>query len=115
MAVKTQPKSKPVLKKVEKILPVGRSVRVESGDVYIVQRNIPISGTYRSLGPTLRYPFHEMETGESFEIKTNPVEARKIVSRVSSACTSYVKRANKAAKFTVRRTSDQTVRVWRVK
>lgn len=98
----------------KKDLPVGRSVRVESGEIYIIQKNIPILGV-RSMGTTLRYPFHEMEAGESFEIKSNPKETRRMVSRVSSACVSYVKRANKAAKFTVRRTSDTSIRVWRIK
>ena len=103
-----------IKKKPVKNLPVGRSVRVESGEVYIIQKNIPILGV-RSMGTTLRYPFHEMAAGESFEIKSNPKETRKMVSRVSSACTAYVKRNNKAAKFTVRRTSDSTLRVWRIK
>lgn len=105
--------TKKIVKPVEK--KIGRSVRVESGDVFIIQKNIPISGTFRSLGATLRYPFHEMTAGESFEIKANSKECRKVVSRVSSACSSYVKRNNSAAKFTVRRTSAETVRVWRLK
>lgn len=98
----------------KKPLPVGRSVRVESGEIFIIQKDIPILGV-RSMGTALRYPFGEMQAGESFEIKSNPKETRRMVSRISSACVSYVKRANKAAKFTVRRTSDQTIRVWRVK
>lgn len=105
--------TKKVIKPVEK--KIGRSVRVESGDVFFLQKNIPISGTFRSLGANLRYPFHEMSAGESFEVKSNSKECRKIVSRISSACSSYVKRNNNAAKFTVRRTSAETVRVWRLK
>ena len=96
-------------------LKVGRSVTVESGEVFILQKNIPISGTYRSLGPHLRYPFSHMSSGDSFEIKSNKLEAKKVVSRVSSACSSYVRTKNSSAKFTVRRTNDDTIRVWRVK
>lgn len=94
---------------------VGRSVTVESGDVFILQKNIPMSGAFRSIGPHLRYPFGEMVVGDSFEIKASKTDVKKSVSRLSSACASYVRAKNKAAKFTVRRTSPDTVRVWRVK
>jgi hypothetical protein len=92
-----------------------RSVRVESGEVFVLQKNIPISGTYRSLGPHLRYPFAEMSAGESFEIKVNKTELKVRVSRLSSACASYVRSRNTSAKFTVRRVKDDTIRVWRIK
>lgn len=92
-----------------------KSVRTESGEVFTIEKDIPISGAYRTYGPSLRYPFGEMLAGDSFEIKVNKTEMKTKVSRLSSACTSYVKRVNKAAKFTVRRTSSDTVRVWRVK
>lgn len=95
-------------------LPVGRSVRVESGDVFIIQRDIPLSG-FRSIGASLRYPFSEMASGESFEMKVPKVDIRKAVSRASAACVSFVKKNNKAAKFTVRRTGPDTLRVWRIK
>lgn len=92
-----------------------RSIRVESGEVFILQKNVPVIGTYRALGPHLRYPFSEMQIGESFEIKTTKADARRRVSNLSAACASYVKSRNKAAKFTVRRTSETSVRVWRIK
>ena len=116
-------KKKTASKRAVKVIPapapepikVGRPVTTESGNVFIIQKAIPISGTYRSLGPNLRYPFSEMLPGDSFEIKTNEKEARKVVSRMSSSCSSYVKTRNTAAKFTVRRTGTETVRVWRIK
>jgi hypothetical protein len=101
--------------KPEKKLEVKRMVRVESGDVFLIQKNIPISGTFRSLGASLRYPFSEMAAGESFEIKVKKDEAKTKVSRLSSACVAFCKSRNNAAKFTVRRTSPETVRVWRIK
>lgn len=112
---KTIQKSVPKKHVLAEPLKVGRSVTVESGEVFIIQKNIPISGTFRSLGPHLRYPFNEMAAGDSFEIKMKKDDAKKMVSRISSACSSYVKTRNNSAKFTVRRTTDQTVRVWRVK
>lgn len=95
-------------------LKVGRAVTVESGEVFILQRNVPVSGTFRALGPHLRYPFNQMNVGDSFEVKTSKEEAKKVVSRLSSACAAFVKSRNSSAKFTVRRTTDVTARVWRL-
>ena len=102
------------IKKATTKLPVGRSVRVESGDIFIIQKDIPMSG-FRSIGASLRYPFKDMATGESFEMKSAKADVKKAVSRASAACVSYVKKNNKSAKFTVRRTGPDTIRVWRVK
>lgn len=92
-----------------------RSVRAESGEVFLIQKNVPVSGVFRSIGAHLKYPFKDMAAGESFELKVNKNEARRRVSNLSSACSSYVKKNNNAAKFTVRRTSDTTIRCWRLK
>lgn len=94
---------------------VGKSVRVESGDVFIIQKNIPMTGAFRSIGPHLRYPFAEMSAGDSFELKVSSKEIKKKVSNLSSACSSYVKSRNNSSKFTVRRTGPDSVRVWRIK
>ena len=94
---------------------VRRIVKTESGETFHIQKNITIVGTYRGVGASLRYPFNEMVAGDSFEIQCNPEEVRLKVSRLSSACVSYCKTRNQSAKFTVRRTSPITVRVWRVK
>jgi hypothetical protein len=102
------------IKKTVTKLPVGRSVRVESGDVFIIQKDIPLSG-FRSMGAALRYPFSSMAAGESFEMKSTKADVRKAISRASAACVNYVKKNNKSAKFTVRRTGPETLRVWRVK
>jgi hypothetical protein len=107
---KTDQPAKPLPKK-----PDQRSIRVESGDVFVIQKNIPVVGAYRSLGPSLRYPFDEMLPGESFEMKATKNDMKKVVSRASSAAASFVKKNNKAAKFTVRRTGPDTCRVWRLK
>lgn len=105
--------AKAVLKTIKK--PEHRSVTTETGEVFIIQKNIPITNIYRSLGPSIRYPFKDMLAGDSFEMKVGKSDARKIVSRMSSACSSYVRKNNSAAKFTVRRTSTDSVRVWRIK
>jgi hypothetical protein len=93
--------------------PVERAVTTEAGLVFRIQKNIPMSG--RSLGAHLQYPFSEMEVGESFEMKVSSKEIKRRASNVSSACSAYVKSRNNAAKFSVRRTSTDTIRCWRVK
>lgn len=113
MATKKQPAQKQPIQKVA--TKVGRSVTVESGEVFVIEKNIPVSGMYRSTGPHFKYPFAEMVAGDSFEIKATKEDPRKLVSRISSACTSYVKRANTAARFTVRRQMNNNIRVWRIK
>lgn len=105
---------KPVASKKEAAVP-HRAVTTETGEVFKIQKFIPITGTYRSLGPHLRYPFAEMEVGESFEMHVNTKDIKRRVSNLSSACAAYVKSRNKGAKFTVRRTGADSVRVWRIK
>jgi hypothetical protein len=103
------------VKKAMSKVPPARSVTTESGLVFKIEKGIPISGTFRSLGANQQYPFSKMEIGESFEMKVNTKEIKRRVSNVSSACAAYVKSKNKAAKFTVRRTGPDTLRVWRLK
>ena len=104
-------------KTVKKVLPKPeqRSVTTETGEVFIIQKNVPIAMLLRSLGPHIRYPFKDMLAGESFEMKIGKTDMKKAVSRMSSACASYVRKNNNAAKFTVRRTGTDSVRVWRIK
>lgn len=109
---KTPPQKQPAQKVATK---VGRSVTVESGEVFVIEKNIPITGMYRSVGPSFKYPFSEMMAGDSFEIRAGKDDPRKMVSRVSSACTSFVKRTNSSARFTVRRQPNNGIRVWRIK
>lgn len=93
-----------------------RSVRVETGDVFMLQRHIPLTSIYRRMGPNMRYPFSEMKAGESFELKVaSKDELKRKVSNISSAVSAFVRTRNSSAKFSVRRTSDSTLRVWRVK
>lgn len=113
MAAKKQPVPKTPIQKVA--TKVGRSVTVESGEVFVIEKNIPVIGMYRSTGPNFKYPFSEMLAGDSFEIKANKEDPRKMVSRVSSACSSFVKRTNSSAKFTVRRQVNNHIRIWRIK
>lgn len=109
----TQPKEKAIAKKTEEL--EQRSVRVETGDVFMLQRHIPLTSIYRRMGPNMRYPFSEMKKGESFELKVaSKDELKRKVSNISSAVSAFVKTRNNAAKFSVRRTGDVTLRVWRV-
>jgi len=67
--------------------------------MYQIEKNIPFS-TGRH-----RFPFREMEVGDSFQI--NPNDRR----RVASAASYYGKRNKK--KFSIRMSPEST-RVWRV-
>lgn len=113
MATKKQTVPKTPVQKVA--TKVGRSVTVESGDVFVIEKNIPVTGMYRSTGPSFKYPFSEMMAGDSFEIKMGKEDPKLMVSRVSSACSSFVKRTNSSARFTVRRQPNNGIRVWRIK
>jgi hypothetical protein len=92
-----------------------RIVKVDAGDEFVLERDIPIVGMFRSVGSNFRYPFKDMFVGESFEVTINESNARRVVCNISSACSYFIKRNNSTSKFTVRRTSETTVRCWRIK
>ena len=93
-----------------------RSVRVETGDVFMLEKFIPITSIYRRMGPNMRYPFSEMKPGESFELTVpSKDELKRKVCNISSAVSAFVRTRNSSAKFSVRRTGDSSLRVWRLK
>lgn len=69
---------------------------------YVIEKDVPIPG-----GFCYRYPFKQMEIGDSFLIGNDETMA----SRVRSAGCNYSKKHNK--KFTVRKCLDG-YRIWRV-
>lgn len=70
-------------------------------EVVSINKGVPIPDTYE------RYPFNELEVGDSFEFKLN--KRASVQTRVS--------RLNKQGKrqYIVRKISDSTAGVWRVK
>lgn len=72
-----------------------------------------ISRDYPPPKPIARYPFEELQVGESFLIpKRRGVEPRKVAQRVSTAKRSFEK-VTKGYRFTCRVVVDG-VRVWRI-
>lgn len=69
-----------------------------------IERGVPMPAV-RSSGA--KYPFADMEVGDSF---TAPEIER---TRISGACQNKARQGDK--KFTIRKTGDGFIRVWRVK
>lgn len=80
--------------------------------MYKIEKNIPIANPK----PERKYPFNEMEIGDSFLIKATDSKMksiRKIRNRISSACNIFTKN-NPKIKFVTRRENDG-IRCWRIK
>jgi len=66
-----------------------------------IQKGVPLPKRANN-----KYPFQEMEVGDSFEL---PVSQKAAVAR-----SAWSRGLELEAKFTVRQISDETVRVWRI-
>lgn len=76
---------------------------------YIIESNIPIPSKRNGYG---KYPFDEMKVGDSFLLE----ESNKVTMKaLRSYAYSYAKKHMKEAKFAVRNTEDNQLRVWRIK
>lgn len=71
-----------------------------------IQKGIPIPAT--TAGRPGKYPFAEMDIGDSFELKDVPKNT------VLNAARNWASRNNKKAKFTIRH-ENKTTRIWRIK
>ena len=76
---------------------------------YQIDRGIPMPPPCR--GAAAKYPWREMEVGESFFVEASAKDAVVIRSRVRSA--GYSQRLAHGTRFTVR-TVEGGVRVWRI-
>jgi sortase (surface protein transpeptidase) len=82
--------------------------------MYKIEKGIPIP-THR--GKNSKYPFFEMEVGDSFEVETLDKTSGNTVASIRN-CYHNVCRYNenlKDIKIAIRVTSDKTVRCWRIK
>lgn len=75
--------------------------------MFAIEKSIPIPVRSRDS----RYPFKEMDVGDSFMVEFEATPPIIVTRRVRSAVSSYQKKS--LAKFTVR-TFDDGLRVWRV-
>ena len=76
---------------------------------YKIEKNIPITKGKKS-----KYPFKEMEVGDSFECgEYSP----KLMRRISATMRMFSKQTKgfEKYKFTVKRINDNKIRVWRIR
>lgn len=86
-------------------------VKVLSGETFTIEKNVPIRGAYRSPKMNLKYPLDQMDVNDSFEVKEKD-DICKELKKISSACIRYGRKSGK--RFTVLRTGESTIRVWRL-
>lgn len=83
--------------------------------MYEIERGVPLPPRANLAGHT-KYPFGEMEIGDSFFIPIDTIDGKKPSDSVSSAAYVFGKRNNK--KFTTRQVREEGTikgyRVWRV-
>jgi hypothetical protein len=75
----------------------------------VIQKNIPMEATRESKS---KYPFHEMEVGDSFFIKC---DAETMISRRSTVLSSSVYYGKSSGKKFKSRTYSDGFRIWRIK
>lgn len=93
----------------------------DTSNIGTVESDVPIPSVSRR-----KYPFDNMEPGDSFEVTTKPVQREKygsdgalkrLRSSLSSSATSYCKRASagkngRNLKMVIRKTGDHSLRCW---
>ncbi len=82
--------------------------------MYDIEKGVPIP---TRKGQKSKYPFFEMEINDSFEVEVDDTTPEKLAASIRN-CYHNVCRNNKDLKnmkFTIRVTSQTTVRCWRVR
>lgn len=82
--------------------------------MFEVKKDVPLTPSSRSL----KYPFHEMEVGDCFDVPRNmgrTLGKTTVQNSVTSSSRGYAKRHNPDAKFATRTIDENTIRCWRVK
>ena len=77
---------------------------------YDIQKDIPMPGR-RSGGKASKYPFADMEEGDSFVI---PAEEGRRISAVRAAIDNWRKRHDMRIRFRARQLEDGAIGVWRI-
>jgi hypothetical protein len=85
---------------------------------FVVESGIPMPPRTYGFG-FARYPFALMNVGDSFEVPLSSSRSKrpsiaKLQSNLHNCAGGYAKAHNPAAKFSIRKTSDTTLRVWRI-
>lgn len=85
---------------------------------FTIERGIPVPPRQAGAGAGARYPFALMAVGDSFEVPLSAYRSKaptlnKLATTLSNCASGYAKRHNRNAKFAVRKTGEQTIRIWR--
>jgi hypothetical protein len=87
---------------------------------FIVERGIPLPPrSYTFAGREAKYPFAQMEIGDSFEVPISTYRSKRHVTTALVAATlnncarGYAKTHKPYAKFATRKIGESSVRVWR--
>lgn len=78
---------------------------------FVIESGIPLHNRTAGVRNSCKYPFREMEIGDSFFVPAEEITVRKLVQRMSTAVSRAAR--NTGCKFAVR-SDDAGVRVWRV-
>ena len=82
--------------------------------MYNIEKGIPIP---TKKGEKSKYPFFQMDVNDSFEVQVSNTTPEKVAASIRN-CYHNICRNNKdfkSQKFTIRVTSNTTVRCWRVR
>lgn len=75
---------------------------------FIIEKNIPIPEKHAPV----KYPYRDMEVGDSFEVEVEDT-IRKVYNRLASSSLIYGKKTG--TKFRIGMTLQGKVRIWRIK
>ncbi len=102
------------MKEYEIILEEAKETHFEGINLYKqimkIEKNIPIPKKYC----LTKYPFQEMEIGDSFFVECDTKEGRKTMCTINSSKTNYIKRFDPEKMFLMRLV-EGGIRVWRTK
>ena len=76
-----------------------------------IERGVPVPP--KRVGQIAKYPFHEMEPGDSFAVDVGTDDPRRVVNRVNTAAQAWKRRHNPGAKFRLE-AKGGVVRIWLV-
>ena len=88
--------------------------------MYTIEQNIPLPNVIRNGVAQHKYPFFEMQVGDSFAVPVDPttkLNYMQVRNRVSAAIYTQLKRpANGEMRFVLRTDKvNKVIRVWRIK
>lgn len=102
----------------DRIAPVAST----SSTQFVIQSNIPLPPRTYGPGASAKYPFAAMRVGDSFAVSIadynsrgkTPATVDRVQGTLMNCAYTYARSHDRRAKFSTRKISDTTVRIWRV-